>query len=99
MIFEDAYGTNEDWYRELAAAQGTNAADAAAIQDLVDHASRAEFITKQAENLVGQSMGIGRLNQYGSWNEAAAAALNKCAGIKASRRAGLAIWVRRSVAR
>lgn len=88
MIFEDAYGTNEDWYRELAAAQGTNAADAAAIQDLVDHASRAEFITKQAENLVGQSMGIGRLNQYGSWNEAAAAALNKCAGIKASEYKG-----------
>ena len=88
MIFEDAYGTNEDWYQELAAAQGTNAADAAAIHDLVDHASRAEFITQQAESLVGQSMGIGQLNQYGSWNEAAAAALNKCAGIKASEYKG-----------
>ena len=29
-------------------------------------------------------MGIGQLNQYGSWNDATAAALNKCAGIKAS---------------
>lgn len=84
MIFEDAYGTSEDWYQELAAAQGANAADAAAIKELVDHASRAEFIAQQAEDLVGQSMGIGRLNQYGSWNDATAAALNKCAGIKAS---------------
>lgn len=84
MIFEDAYGTSEDWYQELAAAQGANAADAAAIKELVDHASRAEFIAQQAEDLVGQSMGIGRLNQYGSWNDASAAALNKCAGIKAS---------------
>ena len=84
MIFEDAYGTSEDWYQELAAAQGSNAADAAAIKELVDHASRAEFIAQQAEDLVGQSMGIGRLNQYGSWNDATAAALNKCAGIKAS---------------
>lgn len=84
MIFEDAYGTSEDWYQELAAAQGTNAADAAAIKELVDHASRAEFITQQAEDLVGQSLGIGQLNQYGSWNDATAAALNKCAGIKAS---------------
>lgn len=84
MIFEDAYGTSEDWYQELAAAQGTNAADAAAIKELVDHASRAEFITQQAEDLVGQSMGIGSLDQYGSWNDATAAALNKCAGIKAS---------------
>lgn len=84
MIFEDAYGTSEDWYQELAAAQGANAADAAAIKELVDHASRAEFIAQQAEDLVGQSMGIGQLNQYGSWNDATAAALNKCAGIKAS---------------
>lgn len=84
MIFEDAYGTSEDWYQELAAAQGANAADAAAIEELVDHASRAEFIAQQAEDLVGQSMGVGRLNQYGSWNDATAAALNKCAGIKAS---------------
>ncbi len=84
MIFEDAYGTSEDWYQELAAAQGANAADAAAIKELVDHASRAEFIAQQAEDMVGQSMGIGRLNQYGSWNDATAAALNKCAGIKAS---------------
>lgn len=84
MIFEDAYGTSDDWYQELAAAQGANAADAAAIKELVDHASRAEFIAQQAEDLVGQSMGIGRLNQYGSWNDATAAALNKCAGIKAS---------------
>lgn len=84
MIFEDAYGTGEDWYQELASAQGANAADAAAIKELVDHASRAEFIAQQAEDLVGQSMGIGRLNQYGSWNDATAAALNKCAGIKAS---------------
>ena len=84
MIFEDAYGTSEDWYQELAAAQGANPADAAAIKELVDHASRAEFIAQQAEDLVGQSMGIGRLNQYGSWNDATAAALNKCAGIKAS---------------
>lgn len=84
MIFEDAYGTSEDWYQELAAAQGTNAADAAALKELVDHASRAEFITQQAEDLVGQSMGIGSLDQYGSWNDATAAALNKCAGIKAS---------------
>lgn len=84
MIFEDAYGTSEDWYQELAAAQGSNAADAAAIKELVDHASRAEFIAQQAEDLVGQSMGIGQLNQYGSWNDATAAALNKCAGIKAS---------------
>lgn len=84
MIFEDAYGTSEDWYRELATAQGTNAADAAALKELVDHASRAEFITQQAEDLVGQSMGIGSLDQYGSWNDATAAALNKCAGIKAS---------------
>lgn len=84
MIFEDAYGTGEDWYQELAAAQGANAADAAAIKELVDHASRAEFIAQQAEDLVGQSMGIGQLNQYGSWNDATAAALNKCAGIKAS---------------
>lgn len=84
MIFEDAYGTSEDWYQELAAAQGTNAADAAALKELVDHASRAEFITRQAEDLVGQSMGIGSLDQYGSWNDATAAALNKCAGIKAS---------------
>lgn len=84
MIFEDAYGTSEDWYQELAAAQGANAADAAALKELVDHASRAEFIAQQAEDLVGQSMGIGRLNQYGSWNDATAAALNKCAGIKAS---------------
>ena len=84
MIFEDAYGTSEDWYQELAAAQGANAADAAAIKELVDHASRAEFIAQQAEDLVGQSIGIGRLNQYGSWNDATAAALNKCAGIKAS---------------
>ena len=61
-----------------------NAADAAAIKELVDHASRAEFIAQQAEDLVGQSMGIGQLNQYGSWNDATAAALNKCAGIKAS---------------
>lgn len=88
MIFEDAYGTSEDWYQELAAAQGTNAADAAAIKDLVDHASRAEFITQQAEDLVGQSLGIGQLNQYGSWNDATAAALNKCAGIKASEYKG-----------
>ena len=84
MIFEDAYGTSEDWYQELAAAQGANAADAVAIKELVDHASRAEFIAQQAEDLVGQSMGIGQLNQYGSWNDATAAALNKCAGIKAS---------------
>ena len=84
MIFEDAYGTSEDWYQELAAAQGANAADAAAIKELVDHASRAEFIAQQAEDLVGQSMGIGQLSQYGSWNDATAAALNKCAGIKAS---------------
>lgn len=84
MIFEDAYGTSEDWYQELAAAQGANAADAAAIKELVDHASRAEFTAQQAEDLVGQSMGIGQLNQYGSWNDATAAALNKCAGIKAS---------------
>lgn len=84
MIFEDACGTSEDWYQELAAAQGANAADAAAIKELVDHASRAEFIAQQAEDLVGQSMGIGQLNQYGSWNDATAAALNKCAGIKAS---------------
>lgn len=84
MIFEDAYGTSEDWYQELAAAQGANAADAAAIKELVDHASRAEFIAQQAEDLVGQSMGIGQLNQYGSWNDATVAALNKCAGIKAS---------------
>lgn len=84
MIFEDAYGTSEDWYQELAAAQGANAADTAAIKELVDHASRAEFIAQQAEDLVGQSMGIGQLNQYGSWNDATAAALNKCAGIKAS---------------
>lgn len=84
MIFENAYGTSEDWYQELAAAQGANAADAAAIKELVDHASRAEFIAQQAEDLVGQSMGIGQLNQYGSWNDATAAALNKCAGIKAS---------------
>lgn len=84
MIFEDAYGTGEDWYQELAAAQGANAADAAAIKELVDHASRAEFIAQQAEDLVGQSMGIGQLSQYGSWNDATAAALNKCAGIKAS---------------
>lgn len=84
IIFEDAYGTSEDWYQELAAAQGANAADAAAIKELVDHASRAEFIAQQAEDLVGQSMGIGQLNQYGSWNDATAAALNKCAGIKAS---------------
>lgn len=84
MIFEDAYGTGEDWYQELASAQGANAADAAAIKELVDHASRAEFIAQQAEDLVGQSMGIGQLNQYGSWNDATAAALNKCAGIKAS---------------
>ncbi len=84
MIFEDAYGTSEDWYQELAAAQGANAADAAAIKELVDHASRAEFIAQRAEDLVGQSMGIGQLNQYGSWNDATAAALNKCAGIKAS---------------
>lgn len=84
MIFEDAYGTSEDWYQELAAAQGANAADAAALKELVDHASRAEFITQQAEDLVGQSMGIGSLDQYGSWNDATAAALNKCAGIKAS---------------
>lgn len=84
MIFEDAYGTSEDWYQELAAAQGANAADAAATKELVDHASRAEFIAQQAEDLVGQSMGIGQLNQYGSWNDATAAALNKCAGIKAS---------------
>ena len=84
MIFEDAYGTSEDWYQELAAAQGANAADAAAIKELVDHASRAEFIAQQAEDLVGQSMGIGQLNQCGSWNDATAAALNKCAGIKAS---------------
>ena len=88
MIFEDAYGTSEDWYQELAAAQGANAADAAAIKELVDHASRAEFIAQQAEDLVGQSMGIGRLNQYGSWNDASAAALNKCAGIKASEYKG-----------
>ena len=88
MIFEDAYGTGEDWYQELAAAQGSNAADAAAIKELVDHASRAEFITQQAEDLVGQSMGIGQLNQYGSWNDATAAALNKCAGIKASEYKG-----------
>ena len=84
MIFEDAYGTGEDWYQELASAQGASAADAAAIKELVDHASRAEFIAQQAEDLVGQSMGIGQLNQYGSWNDATAAALNKCAGIKAS---------------
>lgn len=84
MIFEDAYGTSEDWYQELAAAQGADAADAAALKELVDHASRAEFIAQQAEDLVGQSMGIGQLNQYGSWNDATAAALNKCAGIKAS---------------
>ena len=84
MIFEDAYGTGEDWYQELASAQGANAADAAAIKELVDHASRAEFIAQRAEDLVGQSMGIGQLNQYGSWNDATAAALNKCAGIKAS---------------
>lgn len=88
MIFEDAYGTGEDWYQELAAAQGTNAADAAALKELVDHASRAEFITQQAEDLVGQSLGIGQLNQYGSWNDATAAALNKCAGIKASEYKG-----------
>lgn len=105
MIFEDAYGTGEDWYQELASAQGANAADAAAIKELVDHASRAEFIAQRAEDLVGQSMGIGQLNQYGSWNDATAAALNKCAGIKASeykgasRRAGLTIWARRSAAR
>lgn len=84
MIFEDAYGTGEDWYQELASAQGASAADAAALKELVDHASRAEFIAQQAEDLVGQSMGIGQLNQYGSWNDATAAALNKCAGIKAS---------------
>lgn len=88
MIFEDAYGTSEDWYQELAAAQGTNAADAAALKELVDHASRAEFITQQAEDLVGQSLGIGQLDQYGSWNDATAAALNKCAGIKASEYKG-----------
>lgn len=88
MIFEDAYGTSEDWYQELAAAQGTNAADAAALKELVDHASRAEFIMQQAEDLVGQSMGIGQLDQYGSWNDATAAALNKCAGIKASEYKG-----------
>ena len=88
MIFEDAYGTSEDWYQELASAQGTNAADAAALKELVDHASRAEFITQQAEDLVGQSLGIGQLNQYGSWNDATAAALNKCAGIKASEYKG-----------
>ena len=88
MIFEDAYGTSEDWYQELAAAQGTNAADAAALKELVDHASRAEFITRQAEDLVGQSLGIGQLDQYGSWNDATAAALNKCAGIKASEYKG-----------
>ena len=88
MIFEDAYGTSEDWYQELAAAQGANAADAAALKELVDHASRAEFITQQAEDLVGQSLGIGQLNQYGSWNDATAAALNKCAGIKASEYKG-----------
>lgn len=88
MIFEDAYGTSEDWYQELAAAQGTNAADAAAIKELVDHASRTEFITRQAEDLVGQSLGIGQLDQYGSWNDATAAALNKCAGIKASEYKG-----------
>lgn len=88
MIFEDAYGTSEDWYQELAAAQGANAADAAALKELVDHASRAEFIAQQAEDLVGQSMGIGQLNQYGSWNDATAAALNKCAGIKASEYSG-----------
>lgn len=58
--------------------------DEAALKELVDHASRAEFIAQQAEDLVGQSMGIGQLNQYGSWNDATAAALNKCAGIKAS---------------
>ena len=88
MIFEDAYGTSEDWYQELAAAQGTNAADASALKELVDHASRAEFITQQAEDLVGQSLGIGQLDQYGSWNDATAAALNKCAGIKASEYKG-----------
>lgn len=88
MIFEDAYGTGEDWYQELASAQGASAADAAALKELVDHASRAEFIAQQAEDLVGQSMGIGQLDQYGSWNDATAAALNKCAGIKASEYKG-----------
>lgn len=75
---------NDEAAQFAAELKAANAADAAAIKELVDHASRAEFIAQQAEDLVGQSMGIGQLNQYGSWNDATAAALNKCAGIKAS---------------
>lgn len=104
MIFEDAYGTSEDWYQELAAAQGSNAADAAAIKELVDHASRAEFIAQQAEDLVGQSMGTaGSTNTEAGMTQPLRRSTSvralRPASTTASRRAGLTIWARRSAAR
>lgn len=104
MIFEDAYGTSEDWYQELAAAQGANAADAAAIKELVDHASRAEFIAQQAEDLVGQSMGTASSTNTEAGmtqplRRSTSVRALRPASTTASRRAGLTIWARRSAAR
>lgn len=105
MIFEDAYGTSEDWYQELAAAQGANAADAAAIKDLSTMHRERSLLPSRPEDLVGQSMGIWPAStntEAGTTRpprRSTSVRALRPASTTASRRAGLTIWARRSAAR